>query len=238
MAKKGNELTTQNNSTALAVPDHLRGGAMIEGEDATLSLGRMALYQGTMEEQARYEGSDFKPGDFIDVLEKRKLASSRIVPVTAFKTWVKWPQGAMQPEYVHRDKSMVPPEDQAFGPNGEPPVAVECINTVVLVEGEPWPYLFVFKKTAIAAGRDIFKLEARRGSAGQGRGLYELGSKTEQNKAKQSYKKLTMRPVGNCPETLVPLLEQCISQIDRVKSEAENKAAEDHGGGDDNEILV
>jgi hypothetical protein len=194
-------------STGLALPDHLRGGATVEGlEDSQTLIGRMAMYNGTTEEQATYEGCGFQPGDFIDVLERRKLSTSRIVPLGAFVSYLHWPQGAKQPLYNVRHKSEVPAEHLEWI-DGKPPMATQCLNAMVAVEGEPWPYLFVFKKTGYKAGELIFRLEGRRGAISKGRGLYELGSKKEKNAAGQTYHELTSRPVGDCPDSLVPLVE-------------------------------
>ena len=67
----------------LAVPSDLRGGLQVEGVEAGSKLGRMSLYRGTSQEQAKYGEGKFRRGDFIDVMEERKLASSKIVPIFA-----------------------------------------------------------------------------------------------------------------------------------------------------------
>jgi hypothetical protein len=211
-------------SGGLSLPENLRSGATVEGLDEARSLiGRMAMYNGTTEEQTMYDGCDFKPGDFIDVLEKRKLNSSKVVPLGAFVSWVFWPKGERVPVYNVKDKKKVPAEHLAW--NGtEPPLATQCINAMLAVEGEAWPYLFVFKKTGFKAGELIFQLEGRRGMAQKGRGLYELGSQKKQNAAKQTYHELTARPVGDCPESLVELVKAYEVNKAQVHAKAEGMA--------------
>lgn len=199
-------ITAEDIDAALALPSSHRSGAIVEGLDSGQSMiGRMAMYNGTTEEQVMYEGCDFKPGDFIDVLERRKLNSSRIVPLGAFVSYVYWPKDSRVPVYNHRDKRKVPPEHLTWSDN-QPPLATQCLNALVAVEGEPWPYLFTFKRTGYKAGELVFQLEGRRGMAQKGRGLYELGAQRKQNAAKQTYHELTARPVGDCPASLVDLV--------------------------------
>lgn len=231
MAKKQEIEVKQNGSTAI-VPASLRGGAVLDGDDRGLTLGRMAMYHGTTEEQNTYEGCDFKAGDFIDVLEKRKLASARIVIVHGFVSYVKWPQGAKTPDYVVRKVSEIPPEDV------EDAWKMRQINCVVLVDGEPWPYLCVFKRTGLKAGETIFQLEGRRTAAGKVRGCYELGSQKAKSEAGQTYHQLTQRPVGDCPESLFDLLFSCLGQIDVVKAKADEAASEQGGSHDDDTIPI
>lgn len=219
MAKK-NEIVQQEPAGSLAVPEHLRGGAVIEGADQSLSLGRMSLYQGTPTEQEKYDGCGFKPGDFVDVLERRKMASSRIVCVAGFMTWQNWPKDFPKPVYTFRNRNEVPVEDLDW--NGDqPPAATEVYNYIVLVDGEGWPYLLNFKRTAFKVGKDIAQLEARRSASGAGRGFYALASKVEKNANKQSYQAMTYQILGNCPETMYPLLTSCLKQIENVKKQAE-----------------
>lgn len=225
----GKIIKAEQAQQSIALPENLRGGATVEGLDDGQSLiGRMAMYNGTTEEQAAYEGCNFNPGDFIDVLEKRKLASSRVVPLGAFVSWMYWPQGSKQPEYNVRSKAEVPPEHLEWI-GGKPPLASQCLNAMLAVDGEPWPYLFVFKRTGCKAGELIFRLEGRRGAVNKGRGMYELGSKKEKNAAGQTYHELTARPVGDCPASLVELVEgyEKSKHVTLAKAEAMTNDAPD-----------
>ncbi len=226
MSKK-TDIVTRTGGGAIDLPANLRGGALLEGDDRGVQLGRMAMYHGTTEEQSTYEGCNFKPGDFIDVLEKRKLESSRIVVVHGFVSYVKWPQGAKTPEYIVRRVAEVPPEDQAEA------WRMRQINCVVLVDGEMWPYLFVFKRTGLKCGETIFQLEQRRTATGKVRGCYELGSQKAKSEAGQTYYQLVQKAAGDCPESLIPLLESCVSQMDTVKANVEAAASEQGEGAGD-----
>lgn len=224
--------------TVVGVPQELRGGAMVEGLGEAQSLiGRLAMYNGTTQEQEMYDGCGFSPGDYFDVLERRKLVDPHIVPLGGYVSWMKWPKGAPTPEYNVREKSRVPQEDLVWK-DSQPPVATECINMLVAVNGEPWPYLFIFKRTSYKAGQNMLRLEARRSAIGSGRGMYKLSSKKEKNSAGQTYHEVTVTPAGNCPESLYPLISAYLGNKSSMEQRAE-KLATDTGavevvdGGDD-----
>lgn len=222
--------TSSEPDKALALPVELRAGAVIEGMDKGTDLvGRLALYNGTTDEQEMYAGCGFAPGDFIDVLERRKVASDNIVPLGAYVSWMKWPQGARTPEYNVREKARVPAGDLEWV-NEKPPAATECINTLVAVDGEPWPYLLVFKRTGYKAGETMFRLEARRGMIGKGRGLYRITTKKEKNAAGQSYLELNVQPAGDCPDSLVGIVTEYIKH--KASIDARAAALADEGAGD------
>jgi len=224
MAKSnGNSLAKSNDQGLLAKNGPaVTDGAMIEGDEgANAQLGRLAMYYDTKEEKVKYAGCGFAEGDLIDVLEKRKVASKKIVPIGGYITYVKWPDGAKQPEYVLKNKAEVPPGDLEWD-NGTPPIATRCVNAIVLVEGEPWPYLFTFKKTSHKVGETIFQLEARRGMAKRGRGCYEIGHTDGKNADGDSYTQITYRPAGDCPASLSDLLARCVTGYAAVKAKAED----------------
>lgn len=232
MTKKQNtELAVNANTTALAVPTDLMGGMAIDGDLGGSMLGRLALYQGTTQEQSMYDGCGFKPGDFIDTLEKRKVASANIVPVRAWVTYVNWPKDSSTPLYVLSDVMRVPPTDLVWN-DGVPPAATKCINVVCLVQGEAWPYLVIFKKTGYKAGETLAALEKRRALANRGSGLYELGSTKAQNAQKQTYHQLTVRSVGDCPPDMYDALREARAKSEVLVAKAEQMATEGGGGGD------
>lgn len=229
----------EQESTAIAVKD--KSGAVIAGQDEVSGaemIGRLALFQGTLEEQTIYLDCDFEGGDFIDVLEKFNIGDTvRIVPVWAFFTWVKWVQGQRTPEYVLHKQSEVPNEDLEWA-DGQPPAATKCINTIVLIEGQPWPYVFIFKRTSYKVGQNIFTIEARRGKSDRGRGMYELSSSAAKGAGGQSYHQLAYRPVGNCPAGLAKLLDACVKDLTQFQAAARDSASQmyeeqEQGDGDD-----
>lgn len=202
----------------------LHTNAMMDGEDdGSSALGRMAMYQGTTTEQALYPTSNFKAGNFIDTLDKRLLGDTTIevVPVYGFVTWVHWVEGEKAPRYVEHERSKVP-ADHLEWKDGKRPIATKIYNVMMLVKSasgyEPWPYLFMFKRTGFKAGQMIFKLEDRRRFAKLKRGLYRLGSENDKNAAGQAFKRLTYQPAGDCPAEFNELLEVCVSDILRTRN--------------------
>ncbi len=226
MAK--NALAKSEPQSLAVVPDAIAGGAMIEGDEGgSAQLGRLAMYYDTKEEKVKYAGCGFVEGDLIDCLEKRKVATKRIVPIGAYITYVNWPRGQKQPTYVLKDKRQVPPQDlewqdDARNPDKRtPPNATRCINAIVLIDGEPWPYLMTFKKTTHKIGETIFQLEARRGMAKRGRGAYVIGHQDGKNADGDTFAQMTYRPDGDCPQSLHALLADCVAGYAAVKAKAE-----------------
>jgi len=239
---KNSELANVNKGAALAVPVELRGGLEVEGGDTSPKLGRMALYQGTSQEQATYGEGRFKRGDFLDVMEQRKLASSKIVPIFATVLYQNWPKDAKTPLYTfsHAEKHKIPKADLEWD-NAKPPAATKIYSAVVLVESEPWPYLFQFKKTAARAFEQIQAFEARRAAMNKGYGLYELYSEDEKNPAGNTYRKLKVRPPVDLPESMHDLARSVIAGLATMKAKAAAvEKDEDWGevGGGDDEIPI
>ncbi|MCC6661727.1 MAG: hypothetical protein IT437_12675 [Phycisphaerales bacterium] len=214
-----------NGTAALAVPENIQGGAIIEGGDQGVQISRLALYQGTSTEQAAYPDSNFKRGDFFDTLEGRAVGQKvRIVPIFGWKSWVRFDRGSAAPIYSTRNKAEVPPEDLEWH-DKSPPLATECVNVVCAVEGEAWPYLLVFKRTGLKAwNKNVGPMEARRGSTSQGPGLYELSSVEDKNPEGQAYKRITARFVGNPTPELVSLAAGVKRKLDEFRRLAEKHA--------------
>ena len=236
MAKKnetetGTEVATKQDQP-LATAADFGGGVQIEGdEDRGLKLGRVVLFQGTAEEEEMY-GDVHKRGDFLDALESRKLGTSiKIMPITGWTSWAKFVQGQKQPIYSTTNKAEVPPEDLEWD-GDNPPAATMSINVVVVVAGEHWPYLLIFKRTALKAwDKGIKPIEARRGTTNKTPGLYELTSVDDKSSVGKPFKRLTARSLGDPdPETL-ELAMTVYSQVQAVKEKAKD-LADDLGDGD------
>jgi hypothetical protein len=179
------------------------------GNEAATNLSRVAMYQGTAEEEAKY-GSDFKRGEFIDTLEIRSLGPViRIVPVAFKAQYAVWVKGQNTPVQSWDDASQVPPELLEWSGEGNtrtPPQAQESVSAIVCVQGEPWPYAMTFKKTSLKAfNQRIQPMEARRAATGQPPGLYELSSIDDKNPDGQPYKRLVAKYVGTPPIELLDL---------------------------------
>ena len=203
------------------LPEDLRGGLTVDGGDSTPQLGRIAMYQGTAQEQAKYGEGIFKRGDFIDVLEGRKLSSSRVVVVHCEVIYQRWDKDQQRPQYTysHAQKHMIPHEDLEW--DGDlPPACAKMYRCIVLVDGEPWPYLFIVKRTMMKAFDHLLALETRRSATHRGSGIYELGAEDEKNSAGNTYKRLTVRPVGDIPPSMFDAYRMARRGIDAIRAKA------------------
>ncbi len=232
--KKNDELATlTGQNTAVATADDFGGGLVVQGiDEAGPQLSRIVLFQGTAEEAEMY--GEHKRGTFLDALESRELGDKiRLMPVAAWATWAKFVPGGRVPEYSHTDKALVPREDLEWGEDGQPPAATMSVNVVIVVEGEAWPYLFVFKRTGLKAfNKCIRPIEARRASMRKCPGLYELTSVDDKSGDGKPYKRLICRSVGDPTTEMADLARTIFTQIDAVKSKAEAMVNETHVEGD------
>lgn len=230
----------------LAEVESQTGAMVIAGVEQTSTgssgslLGRLAMYNGTTSEEATYEGCDFKRGNWIDVMEKRKIADSQvnIVPVCGFISWERFDQQGKL-VYATHERSTVPAEDLEWPEQGQKnsdgkfgPLASEVWNFVVLVQGEPWPYLLRFKRTGVKAGQDIAQLEARYATNGTGHRLYQLSSKQDKNAANQAFLRIGAKPVGQCPADMLPTLAKAKAAAAAMLSKAKTMADEDAAGSE------
>ena len=200
------------------------GGAEYDGASGD-TLGRVAMCYGTPEEEKMY-GPDIKRGQLVDVLECRALKSTRFVPVAGWESWIKWSKGAKTPDYVYRrnEYHKIPKIDLMDGTNPDgswsPPLAMHTHNWIVAVEGEPYPFLFTFRRTAHKAGDFIRMTDARRRITKQGSALYNAKLIDDKNAAGQAYKRLTVEVVGNCPDDLRPLILTAREAFARLQERA------------------
>ena len=222
-------VTASNFNLAMVVSDRPTEGAMVEGQDSAGSVSRLAMYQGTAQEEQMY-GNAFKRGEFIDALEKRRIGPAfsgkeapkiRVVPITGFTTWSRWQKGAKIPDYVFKNKNQVPPADLEWtdGPNGQrnPPAASEAVNLIVLVDGEPWPMLLVLKRTGISAFHKVIAPMERR----HGHSVYELSSEDDKNAAGQAYKRMTARFVVRSDDATLEAVRSVKAQLSAVMAQVQ-----------------
>lgn len=224
MAKKTELAKTEETGGALAQRSAM-GGAAIAGRDASNSISRVVMFQGTAQEEALY-GSDFKRGDFIETLEKRLLGKSiEIVCVAGWMSWSKFVEGQTAPVYSFRSKAEVPAEDLEWGEEGaakRSPAACETVNMVCVVNGEPFPALFMFKRTSIKAYTKVIEpCESR-----FGRCVYELSSEDDKNASGQPYKRLKARMVRKLSEgdALIPIVTAIEFEFKKAKAKFEKTA--------------
>lgn len=213
----------------------LMGGQMVQGDDrsgADLIL-RVAVYQGTEEEDQKYPGHSFKKGDLIIPALARKAASQLIVPIVGMKIWQVWPKGAKVPEAVYTSYKDVPQWEREWRPavteggNQLPPVATEVVNYVVCIPGEDQPFRMVFKTTSMKAYNSILSFEASRVRSGKGLGVYEVCSIPDKNREGKPYRRMTIEPRGDVPANVKPLVIMCRKAADTFVKKAAATAVEE-----------
>ena len=214
------------------------GGALVQGRDSAMAISRVALFQGTAEEEQMY-GSDFKRGEFIETLEKVSLGTSiQVVCIGGWVSFAKFIKGQKAPVYSVRTLAEVPAEDREWtdGPGGRtPPAVTETVNMVVLVNDDATPSLFLFKRTGLKAyQRTIEPCEAK-----FGRCIYELGSVDDKNASGQPYKRLTAKMVKKLmqDDAKFPIVTAVEEQFQKAKAKFE-AAASDHAAESRSEIPI
>ena len=216
-------LAAQGGQIVAAADPELLGGFDVVGDErsAIELMPRVAMYFGTPEEDQKYTGIEgLKRGDLIVINEKRRAASRVMVPVVGVTNYVKWPDGAKVPEYVHSSPAQCPPGDCVFGPAGEPPVASKVVSMVVLIDGEPSPMMFNFKSTSLRAYESMRGLENTRRTTGRTVGGYAVEVAPDKNSRGESYFRMAVRCIGDIPATLIPLFKSLRS----IQSQAALKA--------------
>lgn len=233
MAKsnKDNGLATQSNAGALATVQPQV--AAIEGTEDTGSntIPALVLCQGTAEEVEAY--GDGKRGKFLDSLDGSVVGEKvNVVICGGFMSWSKWESGSKAPVYTAYAIGDVPPDDLRWTDNGpvrKPPSAVECVNTVVCVQGVEWPFLFRFKRTGLKAYRKVISpLEKRRGLQGKGAGLYELAHTPDKNPDGKPYLRLTAKFAGEVPASMAAQVNAVMTQLEAFKAKAKVAAETDN----------
>ena len=236
--------------TAIAVPDTLKGGLVIDGDDGSGSasdIGRLICYQGTPTEEKKYgnpRDTGFARGDFVDPLALRIIGQKvKVMFVGGWMEWVNWPKDSPQPIYRFRNKAEVPTEDlewdRSSTPN-RPPVAREVVNAICVVGDEngnvePWPYVFVFKSTSLQTWDRVIKpMEGRRRTLGKGPGSFWLTTKDDKNGQGQDFKRVVASFAGDPDAAMLTLGATIKAGIAGIQAAAEQvvKDAETDPDGD------
>ena len=230
-----NELSKAEQNAGLAVVDPaLRGGMTIEIDTpGGPKLPLLKLYQGSAEESAKF--GEHTRGVFLDTLDMTEHANPRVVLINAINCWVRWEEGQNVPVYTKFSKADVPAGDlegDIYGPKDTKPRAEYQVVAVLAVEGRPYPMMYRFKTTGIPPlAETITPLENGRGLAGKVKGCYVFGCKDAKGQGK-AYKRLTVRPDGDMPESLIPIVKDVQAHwtefVDRLKSAASERDDADH----------
>ena len=218
-------VTTKTSTTDLGASAFGGGALQVEGQDDNkMQLGRVVLFQGTAEEEEMY--GEHKRGTFLDALEQRELGDEiDIMPVRAWASWAKFNRGENRPEYSTTIKAEVPDGDLEWGEDGTPPAASESVNCVVVVKGEPWPYLLIFKRTGLAAfNKTIKPVEARRGATGKTPGLYRLTSTDDKSADGKPFKRLVCRALRDPDTDTAKLAKTVFDAMDQAQAQQHAEA--------------
>lgn len=184
------------------------------------------LYQGTTEEADTF-GPGFAVGDLLDKIEKRKTATRNIAVIRGVRRWKKWVEGSNIPVYDYDNINDVPDGESEWtgeGENRTPPLATETYEYMVMVQGEPFPYVFRFKVTSLEQGKLLYEL-CERAKAKRRFGLYEVGFIKEKGK-KGSYAVPQLRDIGNAPEDMA---KEVVGWFGRLSAGAKVKVQSEGG---------
>jgi hypothetical protein len=166
-------------TTSTAMPPALnsdRRGFEEEVDQSDLIIPRVKIMQPTCEE-LKEPGTELRLGQIINSLTKEPL-SQFFVPIFYGKEYLRFnPRKKDAPGFMQefkpgaliwktKDKNdpRVIAECQ-FGPNGEPPLAIEQLSFFSLFEGSPIPVILSFGKTSYKAGKNLLSLAKLRGGA-------------------------------------------------------------------------
>ena len=190
---------------ALAVPGRGFEGMKLERSD--LIIPRAKLLQALSPEVAESQFEGAKAGLIINSLTKETLPS-RVIPIFCFKSYFRFnprntqdanfnadfDPGAMIWRSTDPDDPRVQEQTQ-FGPNGENPVAITCLNFFSLFDGQPMPIVASFSKTSYKAGKQLLSLARFCGGDMWSR-AYQLGTTLQKNE-KGTYYTFTVTTLGD-----------------------------------------
>jgi len=147
-----------------------RGFEGMKMERSDLIIPRAKLLQALSPEvvESKFDGA--KAGQIINSLTLEALPT-RLVPIFTFKSWFRfnprnrsdegfdpnYEAGAMIWRSIDPDDPKVQ-EEAAFGPNGEKPLAMTCLNFFSLFPGVQMPIVVSFSKTSYKAGKQLLSL--------------------------------------------------------------------------------
>jgi len=207
-AKKATtEMTTTTAGGELAMAN--ASGPLIDGSEASdFSLPSLHLFQDVGNESDQY--GDHAKGTWVNSLTGEAVdVSQGIIPVTAQKNVVVWHhrdsgQSGMLGMFDSR-KSV--PAEMVAGQGTEVDI-VEYVNLVAVAVADPeLPFVIRHKSSGLTAVRMLNTLEAGRGRAGRGPGLYELKSKQKSNDKGKWFVPMYV-PKGDPDEDMVALAKE------------------------------
>ena len=183
-----------------------RGFEGMKVEQSDLIIPRAKLLQALSPEVVEAKVDGAKPGLIINSLTLETL-SPRLVPIFCFKSYFRFNPRNPQDEtftdefapgaMIWRSNDANDPRVQAetqFGPNGEPPLAMTCLNFFSLFAGSSMPVIASFNKTSYKTGKQLLSLARFCGGDMWSR-AYQLGTSLQKND-KGTYFVFTVTTLG------------------------------------------
>lgn len=202
--KKKKEIAKESAGGGLAVSQS--GGPLIEGSDSgDFSLPNLHLFQDVGNESDQY--GDHTKGTWVNSLTGDEVDTSKgIVPITAQKNVVVWHhRDSGQSGMVGMFDSRKDVPSEMIAGQGTEVDIVEYVNLIVVSVADPeLPFVVRHKSSGLTAVRMLNTLEAGRGRAGKGPGLYDLKSKQKSNDKGKWYVPMYV-PKGDPDEDMVAL---------------------------------
>lgn len=223
----------------LTVPGRGFEGMRVEKSD--LIIPRAKLLQALSPELETEK--PLKAGQIINSLTLDVL-SPRVVPIFAFKSYFRFnPRQAGAPGYdpafepgamMWRSTDPDDPrvqEECAFGPNGEPPLALTCLNFFAKFEGATMPIVLSFSKTSYKAGKQLLSL-ARFCSGDMWSRAYQVGAALQKNE-KGTYYTFTVTSLGASTSEEQQVAESWWGMFSQKAAELKVHEEERQAGEDD-----
>jgi hypothetical protein len=182
------------------------GGALIQGSEASdFSLPNLHLFQDVGNESDQY--GDHDKGTWVNSLTGEEIDTEKgIVPITAQKNTVVWhhrDSGQTGMVAMFDNRKDVP--DNFVAGQGTEVDIVDYVNLIVLAIDDPeLPFVIRHKSSGLTAVRMLNTLEAGRGRANKGPGLYKLTSKEKTNAKGKWYIPMYV-PKGDPDKDLIDL---------------------------------
>lgn len=183
-----------------------RGFEGMKVEQSDLIIPRAKLLQALSPEVAEAKFDGAKAGLLINSLTMEVL-SPRIIPIFCFKNYFRFnprdsDSEAFNPDFapgamIWRSNDPNDPrvkEETQFGPNGENPLALTCLNFFSLFAGSSMPIILSFSKTSYKTGKQLLSLARFCGGDMWSR-AYQLGTTLQKNE-KGTYYTLTITSLG------------------------------------------
>lgn len=241
MAKTDIEKKHKGGALAVAGADEFFAApTVVNAEAGDRLIPVLHLYQGTAQESETFAPATFSIGDLVDSIEKRRVNSRRITVITGKKVWVRFEKGQKAPVYSFTRKQDVPADDLEWidRKDGKKPhpLATEVLEFMVLVTGEPWPYVLRCKVKNFNAGRLLYEL-VERAKANKRFAEIELDFEKQKNEL-GTYAVLRPRDVGNVSPERAAEVVSWAKRLAAGGVKVQDIGSDPSGGASDDDVPI